>query len=127
MTASLISTGTLAQLRRVSESLLPDTAQILRTPMMDDGRGGQTPSGPPFVVTTVACRLQPEKGGNERMAADLFITAGYWRIGLPVGTDVTTKDRITVTTQSNRTFEVKAVDGPKSYGAVLRAYCTEML
>lgn len=127
MTTSIIAPGILTQLQVLSLRTFPDTAQIVRDTKVDDGRGGQTDSW--NVSSTVPCRLEPfmgRKGGDEEQRGDLFITAGYWRITLPSGTDITSKDRVTVTTKANRTFEVKAVDGPKSYEVVLRAFCVEM-
>ena len=121
----IISASVITQLQGVIARTLPDTCQVLRGTVTPDGRGGQT------VIwaqhgTDVPCRVEAymgRKGGTEADVQSRFEGITYWRLSVPAGTDVTVMDRLQISTQGNRTFEVNAVGGPVSYEVVRRVFC----
>lgn len=115
----MIPTGFLQDL---AGQFRPETATIQRGTDTVSGDGTSTSWA---TVATVSARLSPVGGaGSEGLGADQSIQAvADWRISLPVGTDVTARDRIVI---SGRTFEVSSV-GARSYGAELHAYAKEIV
>jgi len=128
----VISEKLLDYLRSVSDALLPDTAAILRYTESNTADGvvetWQT------IASGIACRVDmhrataTERGGGAGAgsSADVFRAISDWMIHLPALTDVTERDRITVTSTGrtdNRTFEVTAVE-QMSYEATRNCICT---
>jgi hypothetical protein len=114
----VISPGLLDYLRTVQQIAMPDTATILRYTETNTPDGIVADWQP--IATGVPCRVDAH-----RMTAGEIVGAGgavlqavsAWSVHLPALTDVTTRDRITVTfteTGTTRTYEVTDV-GEQSY------------
>jgi hypothetical protein len=94
----------------VVASTFPDIAIVSRQAYVDDGAGGQVPSGTPL---TFECKvfLLP-KGGSEAEYADRVSHRAGWIAKVPAGTDVRQKDTMTILGSS---FEVLDVWAPRTY------------
>jgi hypothetical protein len=114
----MISPGLLDYLRSVQQIAMPDTAAILRYTEVNTPDGVE--QGWQVVASGIPCRVDAH-----RMTAGELLGAGgavlqsvsSWAVHLPALTDVTVKDRITVTfteTGATRTYEVSDV-GEQSY------------
>lgn len=107
-------------LRNIAGQFRPETAQTGRA---TDTSTGDGTSSSWATIATVSARLSPSGGANEGLGADQSMqSVSAWRISLPVGTDVTARDRIVI---GARTFEVNGV-GERSYGVELHAHCQEI-
>lgn len=107
-------------LRGIAESFMPESAAIQRPTETSSGDGT---SASWSTIATVSARLSPMGGASERLGADASLQAvAAWRIAVPVGTDVTVKDRIVI---NGRTFEV-ARSGDRSYAAEIVVIATEI-
>lgn len=94
----MLSVGQLNNMRRIHETLMPDTATILRRTLTDDSRGGQTASWS-SIGETCACRLafyanrptMPDtiNGGRIDQNERYLLT-------VPVGIVLSVADRVTV-------------------------------
>ena len=110
-----------AGMRATNALTLVTPAQVWRAEETPDGEGG-TIEDWNVVVNTVCSREPATRQQLELVIADRVASVTYWSIELPVGTDVTAKDRIVT---ENRTFEVVApVDD--SYGLDLVLVCLEV-
>lgn len=107
----LISPGTLASLKRVALSAMPDTCTIQRQSAVDDGAGGQTLTW--ATLSTPKCRVFTQKQTiQERTAEGRLENVVRWFIALPAGQDVAASDRIAA---NGVTYEVAGVQQPTSY------------
>lgn len=110
-------------LRTLANRWLIDTCTIQR------GATTITSAGPKVawsnLATGVPCSLQPlGSDGNERDGARGGITSETsWRIRLPAGQDVTTKDRIVV---GSRTFEVQGPPQGRTFEVRRTVLCVEI-
>jgi hypothetical protein len=89
----------------------PDTCNIMRPALSDDGRGGKSSTPAAVSGTPVRCLYEPLKGNDQLVAAAPVGFTNY-RITLPAGTDVKGKDQILVAARGGepaRTFEVSHV------------------
>ena len=95
---------------------LPGTAIVVRNSGSADGMGGFLDSW--AAVGTVAARLAPsDRTPAERIAGEEVASILDWDITVPIGTDVTVKDRITI---AGRTFEIQGVNDDEGFGSALR-------
>lgn len=113
---TLLSSGALASLRAIQDSALPDTLSVLRYTETNTPDGVE--HGWAVVASGVRCRVsRPQRAATERAGEGAVLRAvSDWVIWLPFETDVTEKDRLTVTGSDRtdgRTFEVESV-GEKS-------------
>lgn len=108
-------------LRALSNQYLPDTCAIQRYTETSSGDG--TSQSWSTLASGVACRVSPlASGANEALGADQSMQAvAQWVVRLPVGQDVTVKDRIVY---GSRTFEVARV-GARSYEVSRECLCRE--
>lgn len=98
----LLSASELAAMRSTQNDTLPGTAVIMRNTPTADGMGGWTDAW--AAVGTVDGRLAPaQESGAEQLIAGRIVGEDAWVITVPQGTDVTERDRVTI---SARTFEV---------------------
>lgn len=99
----IFSAAELADLQDLAVSVMPDTAQVQRPTVTDDGAGGST-AAYAAVGGPVPCLL-----GARNLTASEAPTAGrlgittLWDVQVPAGTDVRAADRLSI---SGRTFEV---------------------
>jgi head-tail adaptor len=122
---ALLSAAQLAVMRNAVAQVLPDTCSIQRYTSAPDGAGGQTETWS-TVHTAVACRVTAysgRKGGVEDQIRQRFDSVLWWRVTLPVGTDVTVKDRIGF---GAHTFEVRSVETGRSFEVECHADCEEI-
>lgn len=122
---ALLSAADLAFMQGVVVTSLPDTCSIQRPTNTDDGAGGHTTSWV-TVQSGIACRIEAysgRKGGDEDVVNARFESVMWWRVHLPAATDVRITDRIL---SGSHTFEVKSVDGPRSWETQRDAYCVEI-
>ena|SRR5215831_19067158 len=122
----MISTALLDYLRTVSETAMPDTAAILRytETSTSDGisQSWQT------IASGIACRVDIHRlTASEQVGTGGVVRAiSDWVVHLPALTDITERDRITVTgtgRTDNRTFEVTEVAN-QSYEIERECRCT---
>lgn len=119
--ASLLSTGELAELVALDESMMTDTATIRRYTSVSDGSGGTTDVY--ANAGTAKCRIKiagtsPREGA---VSGELQNSMNFM-LHFPTGTDVRNKDQILVGT---RTFEVdKALS--HTWQTSLRVMATEI-
>lgn len=94
-----------------------DRCTVQRQNLVDDNRGGQTPNSPsdpwptvvdgddePIVLRCLVSttRLRP----TERVEDSRLTYEGSFDIGFELGTDIRIRDRVIVSTQSNRVFDI---------------------
>lgn len=108
----MIGSGTLAWLRRIQLAALTDAAEILRYTETSTSDGVEQAWAP--IATGVPCRVsRPARAAVERAGEGAVLRAASdWVVWLPAATDVTERDRITVTgadRTDGRTFEVESV------------------
>jgi head-tail adaptor len=108
----MVSAGTLAYLRRIQAIFLTDTAEISRYTETSTSDGVVQDWQP--IAAAVPCRVsRPARAAIERAGeSGALRAASDWVVWLPFATDVTERDRITVTGTDRldgRTFEVESV------------------
>jgi len=79
-----------------AQRLMKATAQIRRTPLVDDDQGGKKKGTPSIVATTVADVRPIGTTPAERAIAERLAGRTLYNIGVPVGTDVLPDDEILV-------------------------------
>lgn len=110
----------LDSLRATAERFLPDTASIQRATVVSTGDGQATEWA---TVATVACRVSPlGNAAREALVAGGIQADAQYVVTVPVGTDVTSADRLVV---GSRTFEV-VEPSERSYAVSLRLICREL-
>jgi hypothetical protein len=112
-------------LRQVREAFLPDTASIARYTETSTSDGVYEDWVE--IATGVRCAVQPHasRGLEAVGAGDAIRSVSPWMVTVPFGTDVTVRDRITVTgadRPDGRTFEISRVD-ERSYEAGRDCQC----
>lgn len=108
-------------MRTTLATTLPGTAIISRSTQGSDGMGGITDTW--NNVGTVAARVSPSGGGVEMIAGGEFVAATGWVITVPVGTNVTERDRIVY---DGQTYEITRTSTPRSYATCIRLDCNEV-
>lgn len=113
----MLSAAELSDMRDTEESLMPDTAIIIkRRTLSADGFGGFNETW--GTAGTVACHLWPaNRALSEHVGGGQLISQGDWYIKVPFDTDVKAQDRIYI---SSRTFEVVWVPNNQSWSTALR-------
>jgi hypothetical protein len=101
----MLSDGDVFLMREEFESLLPDTANVQRRTATSDGGGGNTYTYA-NVLTGVACRISPIKGGEGGNGGGRVMDETTHVITFAAKTDVRHPDRIVV---SGITYEVTYV------------------
>jgi head-tail adaptor len=106
----ILTNADLAMIQAEAEAnILPDSCSILRATFTTTSQGGQSQSWS-TLASGVACLVDSGRGGSEfQTGADRVMPGGGFEIAVPYDQDITEKDRIQVTTLSNRTFEVTGV------------------
>lgn len=122
----LLDDATLAGLRAIAATALPDTAQVQRLTQVVDDIGGTTDTY--ATVSTVACRVS--RTGNqpsERIVAERITGRSAFTIFLSHDADVRESDRIVVTSTdpafAAQTYEVIGVMAPTTWMVHTRAVC----
>lgn len=112
-----LTTGEITAMRATLDASLPGTAIIKRATWTSDGQGGSTSTW--AAVGTVDARLSPSQGRQrvEPVAGGGLVAESDWVATLPVGTDITTRDRLTY---SDADYEVLAIDSPRSWDVAMR-------
>jgi len=121
----VIAPGLLDFLRTVSETFLGDQAAISRY-TETNGPDGVVQSWT-TIASGIACRVSPTgaSGAEDQAAGGGIQATSDWTVWLPALTDVTERDRITVTgadRADGRVFEVSRV-GQRTYEAVRECLC----
>lgn len=98
--------------RKHSEALMPDVAEVMRMARVSDGQGGFVTEL--TVVATTKCRVRPISG-EERQAASQTTTVLEAKAFLPWAVEVKTVDKIRVGGPTGVKYEIKAVL-PRSAG-----------
>ena len=100
-----------------------DSAQVLRKISAPDGLGGQTTAWAPTQSASgqplsFPCRCIPQRVQGESVVAGRIEAVTDFRIFLPVGTDVTAKDRLAITSPDpaigGATLEVQDTESNES-------------
>lgn len=125
---SLLSASQQARITKAITLALPDTAYVVRTLLVNDGKGGEvetTIDEPPFPALLV--QWAGRRGGEEADVGGRFEEAVRYKLVAPAGTDITARDQIKVTSAGvNRTFEVLAVL-PESWEVARQVMLVERL
>lgn len=121
----MLTATDLAFMRGQQADALPDTCTISRKTLASDGAGGHTETWA-TVASGVACRVAMDQSAMgltpESVLADRVVHEGRFVVTLPIGTDVTPKDRIVV---GSRTFEVTGT-ASGSWQTAMRVRCAEV-
>lgn len=107
-----LSTAQLAQIRRLAEEHMPDTATILRRTLTDDGNGGQVESY--ASAGTTACRVRLDNSRSNRDEGGRITNPDYWIVNIPTSTTLDDTDRLTI---NSDTFEIVGPIPKGSYQA----------
>lgn len=104
----------LVRLRQEHDLLLPDTCDVIRAPLVDDGAGGFTRDwdNPTVVANDAACRYSEVPSRQDQLVAERLEKAIDASLELPYAVDVTIDDKVrdvTVDGVNLGTFEVLAV------------------
>ncbi len=96
---TLLGAADLAWMQDVQQQAMPGTVIISRLAGSVDAYGGVVETW--AAIGTVVGRFYPasvsgQGSGGETEAANRLTADARWAVTLPVGTDVTTKDRVTV-------------------------------
>lgn len=120
----MIPTRSLTLIKAQVERLFVSTCDILRETRTDTDEGGWT-NTETTVASAVPCRFAPigSGGGAERIIAERLAAVADTVINVPVGTNVTPRDRVAI---GARTFEVKDVMDDRSQPTHLRVYAQEI-
>ncbi len=102
----ILSPRLISTLRGVTARLRPDTCQVLRATVVEDGSGGSTTVE--TVTATMPCRLDTTglQPGEEAIASRLGWEVAY-RLDMPFDADVTPGDRLRV--NGARMFQIGGV------------------
>ena len=116
----LLSSAQLLAMQTTQDSALPGTAVIYRADNVTDGMGGFTETW--NAVGTADGRLRPiiSRGETEYVTGSQVAVVADWFVTMPIGTDVTAKDRIRI---GGRAFEVSFVNNDESWRTACRAEC----
>lgn len=122
----MLSAETLAGLRAITATALPDTAAVQRPTQVVDANGNTTETY--ATVATVACRVS--RVGNdveERVLANRITGRSAFTVYLPYDADARETDRLAVTSTdpafAAQTYEVVGVLAPTTWGVHVRCVC----
>ena len=115
--ASLLGAADLTWMQATQNSALPGTIVIQRMSGSADGMGGYNETW--AAVGTVIGRIYPinSRAQSEDETGGQVVSLTRWFATVPVGTDVTAKDRLL---SSSRTWEVTEVNNDESYQTAVR-------
>lgn len=112
----MLNASDLSCMRLTAGEAMPGTAIISRTSQTSDGLGGVTDAW--VAVGTVSARVSTTGMGMDSIVGEGVLNVAPWVATLPVGTDITERDRITY---QGATYEVVGTDAPRSYATCVRA------
>jgi len=115
----MLSASMLATMRATVETYTMDqTAEILRSEDMDDGRGGEL-AGEPEVVATVACEVVRKTPKGELSEAGQVVASVLYEVRLPHGTEIYPTDQLRI---GGQLYEI--LDAGDSHSRTLQALLT---
>lgn len=122
----MLSAETLAGLRSVVATALPDTAAIERLTQVVDANGSTTDTY--ATASTVACRVSRiGTDVEERVLANRITGRSAFTVYLPYDADARETDRLAVTSADSafaaQTYEVVGVLAPTTWGVHVRCVC----
>jgi head-tail adaptor len=117
----MLTASDLTAMRSTLGTSLPGTVVIQRSTQSSDGMGGVSDAW--ANVGTVSARVSPSGVGLDDLVGGEFTNVTPWVVTLPAGTNVTDRDRIAY---DGQTFEVVAIDSPRSYATCVRVQCKEV-
>lgn len=115
----MLTTAQLNQMRHDANRLLPDTATIYRRTVTADDSGGESADWS-TKVGEVKCRLSATSAksrARDAVRGERIEAAEGWIVSLPIGTDVTETDRLTI---NDTTYEVVSALDSRSFGVNIR-------
>lgn len=123
MAMTMIGQSDLAWMQGLQGAALPGSAILQRATMTPDGMGGFTEAW--AAVGTVAARVytQASRALAEGEQGAQIVSETRWFLTLPVGTQVTAADRITV---SGVVFEVTEVNNAQDWRTAVRCSVTKL-
>lgn len=110
--------GEIAAMRAVVETVQTHTATIQRNTPTNDGQLGRKQSW--ASVGTCACEVIPKRRRGEAEEAGRTQAVGDWLVRVPVGTSVTTKDRLVI---DGLTYEILGLNPGRSVALSLELDC----
>lgn len=118
--STLLGTAHIGWMRTVQERALPGTVIIQRRTDVRGVMGGFTESW--AAIGTVDGRLafQNSASQSEPATGERPSSMSMWFVTMPVGTDVTAEDRLSV---GGRTFEVLRVNNDQDWKTAVRCEC----
>jgi len=119
---TIVSSGTLARLRKNAEATFDKTATIATPTMTKGGTGGRKAGAP--TTTTASCLLAPiGRTPEERSIAARLVSESLWTISFAALTAIDAATSITI---DNVTYEVVGILGPESYEVTRRVVCRKL-
>lgn len=115
----MLTAAELTRMRADANRLLPDTATIYRRTVTEDSSGGEA-SDWSTRIGEVKCRLSATSAktrAKDAVRGERIEAAEGWIVSLPVGTDVTETDRLTI---NDTTYEVVSALDNRSYAVNIR-------
>lgn len=114
----MLPTSALTWMRGLQEQLMPGTVVIYRMAQTSDGMGGLADGW--AAVGTVSGRIYPvnQRGNTEFVAGAQVISETKWYATLPVGTQITARDRVV---SGGRSWEVVKVNNDEDWQTAVRA------
>jgi hypothetical protein len=119
------STAEITKSRAEWAKWLEDTADVIRTVRTRDAYGGETETDETVVSDLPISMTSPVYPGTEQVVGGRQTQVTDSVIAFPVGSDVRISDRLVITSQANRTFEVLYLSAPASYQLGEQAFCRE--
>lgn len=113
----MLTTDDLAYLRATQELALPGSVVVQRKTYASDGMGGFSETW--AVLGTVDGRIYPQRdrGAGELVAGGQVLSVTRWWATLPVGTNVSARDRLLY---QSRTWEVIRVNNDQMWQTAVR-------
>jgi len=111
-----LTSGELTKMRSVADDFLPDTCTIQTLTDGVDALGGITKTFA-NTYTGVACRVDPQSGGESVVNAALT-GVSIWTLNIPYNQPIAVTNRVV---HNAKTYEVAAVMDTNSYVTIRRA------
>lgn len=115
--SALLPMADLTWMRAEQARAMPGTVVIERAVYTPDGMGGYAEAWAAVGTVTGRIYLRASRSGAEQVTGGQVVSMTRWYATLPVGTDVTAKDRLLYQT---RTWEVRTVNNDEMYQTAVR-------
>ena len=125
MTPAQPTVTEIANARTEYNKWLEDRADVIRTTRTRDQYGGESEVDNTVISDLPVSMTSPVLPGTEQVVGGRQTQVTDTVIAFPVATDVRISDRLKLTTQGDRMFEVLYLSAPSTYHLGEQAYCRE--